>query len=325
MILTKEIVIKINAKNIEHYKSKGYNCILGKAIRIKTEDLTPGSHEKIEFLCDYCNKNTFFTVWKDYYKRKSPIKKDACCECKGKKTAESNLLTFGVENVFQIEEIKNKSKETCLEKYGVESYRKTKECQQKIEETNLIRYGSKSPMQNELVKQKLKNSFILKYGVDNPQKDKEIKLKTMKTLYQNNQAPSSKQQIYLNEIYKGILNYPLSNCFLDIYLDNIDIEYDGGGHNYQVKIKQLTEEEFKRKEQLREMTIRSHDIKIMRIISSLDKLPSKQKLLEMLEIAKQYFSENHSWIYFNIDENKIYNSLHQKGINFDFGELYTIS
>ena len=49
-----------------------------------------------------------------------------CNECstinKSKKIKQTNLEKYGVENIFQSEEIKDKTKQSNLEKFGVECY-----------------------------------------------------------------------------------------------------------------------------------------------------------------------------------------------------------
>ena len=49
---------------------------------------------------------------------------------------ETNLQKYGVENVFQLDEIKEKSKITNLKNYGVDNPNKTRSVRIKIEETN---------------------------------------------------------------------------------------------------------------------------------------------------------------------------------------------
>ena len=72
----------------------------------------------IEFKCIDCNKNTskgFGFI----------VKYDAIChDCsnnkKGIKARNTTLIKYGVKNVSQLQEIKNKKKETTIKHYGVE-------------------------------------------------------------------------------------------------------------------------------------------------------------------------------------------------------------
>jgi len=137
---------------------------------------------------------------------------------------EAVIKKYGVDNVFQIENIKDKSKKTKLEKYGDENYNncdkmlKTKtekygddynelfyermskkfmethdvehplqrpEGMEKLRQTNLGRYGVEYAGQSEEVKDKIKDTMIERYGVDNPSKSEEIKQKKKNTSMTN--------------------------------------------------------------------------------------------------------------------------------------------
>lgn len=75
MLLTKEVEIRLNGFNVEHYKSLGYEIPMKKAtksthkrygkdfvydfdktIMVKIEDLQKGSNVRLEVLCDWCKK-----------------------------------------------------------------------------------------------------------------------------------------------------------------------------------------------------------------------------------------------------------------------------
>jgi hypothetical protein len=131
---------------------------------------------------------------------------------------------FGVDNVFQLESIKNKSKETKLEKYGDENYNNTKqqvitikknngddyyiklskmrkeitlkkygvehhfklpEFINKMKDTNLQRYGVESVSQLDETKQKIINTTLERFGVKNASQNKKIKQKKKKTSLKN--------------------------------------------------------------------------------------------------------------------------------------------
>ena len=83
---------------------------------------------------------------------------------------------------------------------------------------------------------------------------------------------------------------------------------------------------FEKKELYRNVAIKREGYKQMRIISSKDLLPSDTILLQMLQEAKQYFSQypNHSWIEFNIDTSTIRNAENPEGLPYSFDSLRTI-
>lgn len=117
-------------------------------------------------------------------------------------------------------------------------------------------------------------------------------------------------------MYNGELNYLCEYYFLDIYIkqDNIDVEVDFGGHDLMVKTGRMTQEEFNKREMIREKIIRSNGIRIMRLVSPHDKLPSDKKLLELYDFAKDYFnSTKHTWIIFYLEKNKYRNAEHLDG------------
>lgn len=71
-------------------------------------------------------------------------------------------------NPFQIEEIKERIRETNLEKYGVEQYSKTSEYHNKAEQTNLERYGVSNVMFLQETKEKIRRTNIEKYERNSP-------------------------------------------------------------------------------------------------------------------------------------------------------------
>ena len=132
------------------------------------------------------------------------------------------------------------------------------------------------------------------------------------------------QQIYLCNLLKGKLNYPVSRCSVDIGFpnENIYIEYDGGGHDLSVKFNILTEKDFDIKELKRYFLLKSKGWKKIRIISIEDYLPQDEVILQMVQFAKEYLNEGHSWITFDINNNIIECS--QFKIKCNFGKLRKI-
>lgn len=83
----------------------------------------------------------------------------------------NNLKKYGVENVFQLDLVKQKSKDTCLLKYGVDNPNKSKSIREKIYATNLERYGEINPSYSQSIKDKIsisiKNSRVLNTDKNN--------------------------------------------------------------------------------------------------------------------------------------------------------------
>ena len=71
---------------------------------------------------------------------------------------------YGVENVFQLSETKEKIKKTNLEKYGAEYYSQTEECKEKVKQTFLDNYGTTNVFSSDYGKKKIKESLIKNFG-----------------------------------------------------------------------------------------------------------------------------------------------------------------
>lgn len=69
-------------------------------------------HEPVEYKCSCGNKSTI--RYSDFSKGKR------CLQCKPEKYKQTCQINHNVDNMFQLESIKEKSKKTCIEKYGVE-------------------------------------------------------------------------------------------------------------------------------------------------------------------------------------------------------------
>lgn len=268
-----------------------------------------------------------------------------------KKQVETIVNKYGVDNISKIQEVKEKKKKTTLSHYGVEYFSQSEIGKKKIKEsiknkygvehhlqlseiykkqvdTNLEKYGVENVFQSEEIKGKIKEFNLKHYGVEfNTQRPGvmvNVKEKANKTMYLNGTAPCSKQQLYLCKLLNGELNYPVHTSSLDVAFleDMIDLEYDGSGHNLNVKCGSLTEEEFNKREVNRNYALLNSGWKIIRIKSLKDFLPTDEKIIEMFEFAKKHFENGNSWIEFNIDEHTIISSIFNT--SYDYGNLRTI-
>jgi hypothetical protein len=125
MILTREIIVKINESNFSYYEELGYDVSIGEALIIPVELLSTGSNYKIDCKCDKCgiNKEVIFknyvkygNKWGEYYCRK-------CSEVKRKETLKMN---YGVEYPIQNKEIRKRIEKTMVDKFGVDNPSKSK-------------------------------------------------------------------------------------------------------------------------------------------------------------------------------------------------------
>lgn len=363
LIKDEMIEIKVSKQNKNHYIQQGFNCKVGDAIQIHYWNLPSHSKQRITAICDYCGKEKPIMYY-NYLKTTSGIiKKYACFECKGLKTKESNLITYGVESIMQVDEykekqknaifnnygvlypsqskeikqkiintnlsrygvknpsmsqiIRQKAKDTCLKKYGVDNYMDTQECKDKLAKTNLEKYGCINPFQNEEVKERQKQTCIERYGCENVFQNEDIKEKIKKTMlnkygveylmqdenyknmvirkglktkYKHGTVTCSKQQEYIWKLIGGKLNYPIDKLSLDIAFpeEMIYIEYNGSGHDIDVKYGRLTERQFKYQEIKRYKFLKALGWKQIQIDSSKDYLLNNELFIKEINKAKEY-------------------------------------
>jgi len=189
---------------------KDYNDqIVNRATRIEGKCVTSG--------CEgvFCKSFREFFENGTYYCR-SCLKKVA--DIKRKQTC---LKKYGVQNIMNLDETKDKIKDTSLEKYGLEFPFQSETVKNKIKTTNIERYGYKNPMQNKAVKEKYNKTCLEKYGVEhilqsdvfkekyksiildrfgveNPSQNETIKQKKITTCLQNYGVEYPSQNIEVN-------------------------------------------------------------------------------------------------------------------------------
>lgn len=182
IILTKELKVGINYKNIEHFKRLGYDVKCGQKITIPVEHLSEYSNLKIIVECDVCKTQKEIKYQSYVNGTKHQTLPYCCCtkcawEVKNRKT---NLEKYGEESWSSTKQGKEKYKETCLNKYGVDNYSQTDEFNQKYKETMNEKYGVDNGFQLEEIKNKSRQTMIKKFGVEyNMQRE------DMKKLYLN--------------------------------------------------------------------------------------------------------------------------------------------
>lgn len=239
------------------------------------------------------------------------------------KTKETNFKRYGVPIPTQNPFIIKKGMETNIKRYGVPNYTQTEEYLIKTKSTNLKKYGVEYHSQSDIVKNKVRKTNIERYGYSNPMKNPEIIKKVVESRFQNGTAPISKQQLYIGKLFNGELNKPLQTYHLDIVIDDIVIEYDGGGHDLQVKLGNITEKEFIKKEIIRNTYIKKNGYNLITIVSRKDILPKDNVLLDMIANAKTIFEQGRRWVTYDIDDSIIkYKDFTDK---YHFGDLRKIA
>ena len=206
MMISKETTVKIGTLNYKHYEKLGYKFKNGDIILVKVEDLTKGSHAIIEYGCDYCNKSIFMP-YKRYLKGIININKYSCSDknCSNKKIQEVCNVKYNVNNPFQLESVKIKSKETIWKKYGKEHPMYSKEIKLKIKSTCIQKYGVDNYTKTQEYLNKCKKTSIDKYGIDHESKTKEGQEKRKITrIKKGKQLPDDKIDKFL--LYRRKVN-----------------------------------------------------------------------------------------------------------------------
>lgn len=119
----------------------------------------------------------------------------------------------------------------------------------------------------------------------------------------------SKNQRYLANLFNGEINVRKSFYFVDIFFDKEQIycEYDGGGHDLQVKLGELTEKEFIQKEHIRYKQLKKEGLKLLRIKHINKKLPSDNLLLLFKDFSFEILKTTDcNWITIDLDKHLIF-------------------
>ena len=108
---------------------------------------------------------------------------------------------YGVDSVWQLEEVKqqsantrrekygtstfnnrDKAAKTSLQRYGVDNPAKTTDVQSKMRTTCLERYGALTPMTSDSARQRIAATLMENYGVTHPSQSPQIRARTLQTL-----------------------------------------------------------------------------------------------------------------------------------------------
>ena len=168
MLISKTVIMKWNSKNKKRFVDLGYEFTkMNDEFKINVSDLSDGSMMPVKVKCDYCGLE-YEKPWYNYLleNKKSTIHKDCCRGCKKYKIVETAQDKYGVNSVFQLDEVKERIAETNLEKYGATNPFGSQLIQDRIRKTNIERYGVAKPLQNKDILQKVSDTCKERYGVD---------------------------------------------------------------------------------------------------------------------------------------------------------------
>lgn len=329
LVEDQKIKMKITPSNYNWYKEKGYEVKMRGVIKVDVKDLQETSNAFVEVVCEGCGKH-FYRKYKSVVISKNTKVGDFCEKCIGKRHKKVAQMKYSVDNVSQIPEVREKVEKTNLKKFGTKAPLQNEKIKEKVKETNNKKYGVDNVMQVPEIKEHLKEVMLETYGVENyfylPEaKDKIIK-KSIKTKVGNKTIPASKNQIYIANLYEKDYNILLGDYYIvDILFEEEKIycEYDGKGHDLNVRLNNITQKEFEVKEAIRYKTLKNLGYKVFRIVSKKDKLPKDEIILQIKDIALKYLKEeNNYYIYFYIDEKKI--KTHNGEYEWDYKNLLKI-
>lgn len=290
LIKPQQVEVKWHPKNIGHYESYGYKRgKMGDIFFVDIEHLSLGSTFLVEIQCDYCEEK-YEQKYKHYLKfvEKSPIKKDACSDCIGKKREESNMLVYGVKMPSALPEVREKIESTNIEIYGAPTPLQSKEWKKGFDERFLNKHGVQYPSQLPHVRKLSSKRMKIIMSKRFP------KAKTLKINKSKYRGVYSKQQVYIHSVTGGEFNKTVGTYFLDIAFpdDKIFIEFDGGGHDLGVKLGKYSKEEFQQKEKERfNFLYYERGWREIRLVSYSDRLPDRENLLGIINEAYKELQE----------------------------------
>jgi len=130
---------------------------------------------------------------------------------------EAVKIKYGVTNVFQIDDIKEKIIKTNIKKFGAKNPNQNNDIREKTKTTCLKKYGTDNPLKNESIKNKIKETCLKKYGTETPLKSNIIRDKA-KNYYltnfgveYNSQIPEIAEKAHKNSYKRKIYTLPSGN------------------------------------------------------------------------------------------------------------------
>jgi len=177
MIISKKVLVKISSSNFKWYKNKGYEVCNGKIIEIDIEDITKSSSVILDVKCDECgNINTL--MHNRYINNIMKNEKYFCKNCGTKNASKTNIIKYGSKSPLTNIKIIKKTKETMLNKFGVDNISKADYIKKERSELMKInsddynkiihsKYGS-NVSKLDWIKEKKKETCLKNWGVENP-------------------------------------------------------------------------------------------------------------------------------------------------------------
>ena len=217
LILPQTVKVRTSSSNCKHFREKGYEfekC--GDFIKVDVLDLSKSSRVMVKVVCDICGKER--EMWyRTVVECNEEDKLITCGDkiCRYKKVEDTCTKRYGVKNVFQLQETKDKIVGTNNEKYGADWYTQTEEYKDKSKKTCQLHYGVDNPAQAQEVKDAMKDTCRSRYGCDYAVQSDEVqnrKKSTNNKIYGGDSPFSSEeirkksQQTWKENYGEGIIN-----------------------------------------------------------------------------------------------------------------------
>ena len=282
MIISKTVEVIVNNNKIRFYKDNGFpNCKRFDKIEIPIELLGNTSKIEIECECDYCHKH-FKKAYGEIIIGRKTINKDCCNDCKYKKIEEVNLLKYGVKTNLILTENKEKSKETIKKKYKVNNVMQNIDIKKRQQQSLIEHYGVSTPILNPDIKKKISETKIKKYGYEY----------TKNGMLSINGVYCSKSQKIICDFFDFKINYIIEQYCVDGIKGNNIIEYNGGGHDLEVKQGKISIEDFQKKERKRIDFLKELGYNILIIENPVDKEITQNDLNIIQQLLLQLETQN---------------------------------
>jgi hypothetical protein len=174
MFSDKLVEVKISRVNIEYYTNIGYKVKLGNTYKIKSSDIIKTVATRIYVICENC-KNELYMKSQNYHNQLKKSGFYVCQKCNNVKSKITNIKKYGTSCPLQNIDIIKKTKETLVREYGVDN----------ISKLESVKDDRRENFKDDNFKNKSKITWMSKYGVDNPSKSDIIKIRKEETTFKN--------------------------------------------------------------------------------------------------------------------------------------------
>ena len=133
------------------------------------------------------------------------------------KRKQTNIKKYGSASPLSSLAVQEKARQTCMSRYGVEHYSKTESFKNDYRDTMTSRYGVEHALQSDLIKDNMKTNLLTKYGVDNVSQLESVKDKKTSTLLKNYgvENPSQSETIRYKRVDTFIERFGVENPFMN--------------------------------------------------------------------------------------------------------------